>query len=224
MELSNGGASKAAPPSLCKTLILFGAVAVGWVERSVTHQKKIKTYMSNYRRAFLNGGTFFFTVVTYNRYPIFEDESSINLLRWCFDTVIKSHPFRIDAFVILPDHLHTIWTLPDDESDFSTRWKLIKGTFSRLYSGVRIKDIPKSMLKKNEKGIWQRRFWEHALRNEADFNRHCDYIHYNPVKHGLVNSPIEWKYSSLRNFIERGNYPPDWEANIGKAITGIDFE
>lgn len=180
--------------------------------------------MPDYRRAFLKGGTFFFTVVTYNRRPIFTEESSVRLLMWCLDTTMDTHPFRIDAMVILPDHMHTIWTLPDGEADFSTRWKLVKGTFSRHYSGFKINDISESMLRKNEKGIWQRRFWEHSIRNEDDFNRHCDYIHYNPVKHGLVNSPVEWEHSSLRNFIERGIYPLDWGLNMDKESAGIDFE
>jgi putative transposase len=180
--------------------------------------------MPDYRRAFLNGGTFFFTVVTYKRYPIFKEEPAVNLLRWCFQTTMATHPFKVAAIVILPDHLHTIWTLPDNESDFSTRWKLIKGTFSRHYSGFKPKDISESMLGKNEKGIWQRRFWEHAIRDQEDFNRHCDYIHYNPVKHGLVNSPMEWKYSSFRNLVEKGVYPANWGHSVGKELAGMDFE
>lgn len=107
--------------------------------------------MSDYHRVFLKGGTYFFTVVTYKRLPIFKEEENIDLLIHCFQTTIASHPFRIDALVILSDHLHAIWTLPDNESDFSTCWKLIKGTFSRYYCGSKIEDISKSMLKKTKK-------------------------------------------------------------------------
>lgn len=180
--------------------------------------------MSDYRRVFLKGGTFFFTVVTYQRFPIFVEESSINLLGQCFQTVMTTHPFTIDAIVILPDHLHTIWTLPDGESDYSTRWKLIKGAFSRFYSGLKVKDVSESMIVKNEKGIWQRRFWEHAIRDEEDYNRHCDYIHYNPVKHGLVSSPIDWKHSSFKDFVQEGIYPVNWGYNVEKELKGMDFE
>jgi len=180
--------------------------------------------MSEYRRAFLKGGTFFFTVVTYKRYPVFVVDANIELLRRCFQIIMAKHPFRIDAIVILPDHLHTIWTLPDGEFDFSTRWKLIKGAYSRYYSVSREINISESMRRKREKGIWQRRFWEHTIRNEEDFNRHCDYIHYNPVKHGLVSFPVEWKNSSFRNFVERGIYPPDWGQNVSKDLLEMNFE
>ncbi len=117
---------------------------------------------------------------------------------------MSTHSFKIDAIVIMPDHLHTIWTLPGEESDFSIRWQKIKSTFSRNYSGEKSMDITESMIKKNEKGIWQRRFWEHAICNQEDFNRHCDYIHYNPVEHGIAHSPSEWQFSSFRKFVEKG--------------------
>lgn len=135
-----------------------------------------------------------------------------------------THHFRIDAIVVLPDHLHTIWTLPINESDFSIRWKIIKGTFSQYYSGFKIQDVPESMLRKNEKGIWQRRFWEHAIRDEEDFNRHRDYIHFNPVKHGLVNTPLEWEHSSFKNFVRKGLYPVDWGRQVGKELVEMNFE
>jgi len=102
-----------------------------------------------------------------------------------------NHPLTIDAWVILPEHLHTIWTLPENDSDFSVRWKNIKASFSKRYQGSVAGDVSQSMLKKGEKGIWQRRFWEHTIHDEADYERHCDYIHYNPVKHGLVSTPSD---------------------------------
>ena len=135
-----------------------------------------------------------------------------------------AHPFRVDAIVILPDHLHTIWTLPDSDPDFSTRWKRIKASFSRNYPGCIIEDISESMHRKKEKGIWQRRFWEHVICDQADYNRHCDYIHYNPVKHGLVNSPLEWKYSSFRKFVEKGLYGQDWGRSVIKELLEMDLE
>ena len=180
--------------------------------------------MSDYRRAILKGGTFFFTVVTYRRYPIFKEQQSIDLLRQCFKTTIVTHPFRVDAIVVLPDHLHTIWTLPDDEFDFSTRWKLIKGAFSRNYSGLKPKHVSDSMGAKGEQGIWQRRFWEHAIREQEDFNQHCDYIHYNPVKHGLANSPCEWKQSSFRRLVEKGIYDVEWGRAVREELDGMDLE
>jgi putative transposase len=180
--------------------------------------------MPEYRRAFLRGGTYFFTVVTYNRLPIFSAKPSVHLLNWCFDQTTGILPFKIEALVILPDHLHTIWTLPDNDSDFSTRWKLIKGTFSKHYAGIRTKDTPESMTRKGEKAIWQRRFWEHVIRSEEDFERHCDYIHHNPVKHGFVKSPIEWENSTFEDFVGRGLYPPEWGGEIGKEIADLNFE
>ena len=180
--------------------------------------------MPDYRRAYLKGRTFFFTVVSYKRYPIFREEAAIDLLWQCFQTTMTIYPFRVDATVILPDHLHTIWTLPDSDHDFSTRWKRIKATFSRHYRGCIIEDVSESMRRKKEKGIWQRRFWEHAIRDQTDFNRHCDYIHYNPVKHGLVNSPLEWEYSSFRKFVEKGLYCQDWGQSPVKELLKMDLE
>lgn len=180
--------------------------------------------MPEYRRAWTSGGTFFFTVVTYNRYPILAQEPAIDLLHRCFHTVIIERPFQMDALVILPDHLHCIWTLPDNDSDFSTRWKRIKTTFTKRYSGDKADDIPESMRKKKERGVWQRRFWEHMIRDQEDFNRHCDYIHYNPVKHGLVGLPTEWKHSSFMEFVKQGYYPENWGHTIRKEVIEMYFE
>jgi len=180
--------------------------------------------MPDYRRAYLKGGTFFFTVVTYRRHPIFEAEPAIDLLRRCFKLVMIEYPFNIDAIVILPDHLHCIWTLPDNDFDFSVRWRRIKASFSRNYSGSTAGDISESMRKKKERGIWQRRFWEHRIREQEDFNRHCDYIHYNPVKHGLADSPAEWEYSSFRKFVENGLYPESWGQTPERDLMEMDLE
>ena len=180
--------------------------------------------MPNYRRSYLKGGTYFFTVATYRRHPIFKKESAVELLMACFKLVSAEYPFRVDAMVILPDHLHCIWTLPDSDFDFSVRWKRLKACFSRNYACSRKADVSESMHKKREKGIWQRRFWEHCIRDQEDFNRHCDYIHYNPVKHELVNLPMEWKYSSFKRFVRNGLYPEAWGQTVRRELMEMDLE
>ena len=161
-----------------------------------------------YRRARARGGTYFFTLVTYNREKLFNIEGNITLLRAAFQQVMDSRPFTIDAHVIMPEHFHFIWTLPEDDRDFSMRWKLIKSHFTRNYADHR------------KQTVWQRRFWEHCIRNEKDMQNHVEYIHYNPVHHGLVKSPLEWKLSSLHRYVDNGLYPPDWGA--GKKIVFDD--
>jgi putative transposase len=156
------------------------------------------------------GGTYFFTVVAFNRAPILTLPENVTKLRDAFRTVMKDHPFVIDAFVLLPDHLHCIWTLPEGDHDFSTRWRLIKSTFTRNCDHD-IKPFPgESRKRKNEQAVWQRRFWEHWIRDDTDMIGHVDYIHYNPVKHGLARSPRDWVYSTFRKYMERGIYPEDW--------------
>ena len=167
----------------------------------------------NYRRIFSEGGTYFFTLVTHQRQPIFSEITAITLLRESFQYTLKSLPFTVVASVIMPDHLHFIWTLPPEDCNFSTRWRLIKSHFSRYWC----KNLPGSEItsraKKGEREIWQRRFWEHLIRDETDLCRHIDYIHYNPVKHGLVNSPSDWKYSSFTKYVKQGYYPTNWGEN-----------
>ena len=190
-----------------------------------THQKSIQ--MPQYRRHYQKEGSYFFTVVTYKRVQIFEDIDAVNLLRECFRTVMADHPFKIDAIAVLPDHLHCLWSLPDNDYDFSTRWKEIKSRFTNRYIEGSIKTTLKptlSMSKKGEKGIWQRRFWEHAIRNERDYAMHCDYIHYNPVKHGLVKNPVDWPYSSFKRFVENELYPSNWAAEPPHFPEGIGGE
>ncbi|WP_458789442.1 REP-associated tyrosine transposase [Adonisia turfae] len=153
-----------------------------------------------YRRFRREGGTYFFTVVAYNRQQLFETPEMVELLRASFRKVKQRHPFTIDAIVILPDHLHCLWTLPQGDANFSTRWRLIKSEFSR-HCPEEYKQLRSlARYKKQEQTVWQRRFWEHLIRNEDDFARHVEYIHYNPVKHGLVQNPHDWPYSSIRLF------------------------
>lgn len=163
----------------------------------------------NYRRVINPGGTFFFTVVTFNRLHLLTRDDHVDLLREAFHYVTKNHPFRVDACVVLPDHLHTIWTLPDDDHDYSTRWRLIKSYFSHRLP-EQPSNIPGSRAAKEERAVWQRRFWEHAIRDQRDFENHLNYLHYNPVKHGLASSPMDWPYSSFGQWVKRGVYPPDW--------------
>jgi putative transposase len=112
--------------------------------------------------------------------------------------------------VVLPDHLHCIWMLPDGDSDFSVRWRLVKSAFTRAKPMSEAKAVSDSRFRKKERGFWQRRFWEHMIRDEEDLNRHRDYIHYNPVKHGLAATPNEWTHSSFKMFVRQGLYPSDW--------------
>jgi putative transposase len=154
-----------------------------------------------YRRMRAPGGSYFFTVVTAGRRPLFRDQTAINHLNRSIAEVCARHPFTIDAYVILPDHLHTIWTLPETDCDFSTRWMLIKSRAARLLrSQGTLTDQP----------VWQNRFWEHLIHDDRDDADHIEYIHYNPVKHGLVAAPREWPHSSFHDFVGRGDYAADW--------------
>ena len=172
--------------------------------------------MANYRRNFLPGGSYFFTVnLADRRLTLLIDH--IHLLRVAFRGVRARHPFTIEAAVILPDHLHMIWTLPDDDADFALRWRLIKGGFSRALP--RDERISASRAAKAERGIWQRRYWEHTMRDDGDFIRHVDYIHFNPVKHGHATSVRNWPYSSFRRWVRLGAYPVDWAGTAGDEIT-----
>lgn len=163
--------------------------------------------MTAYRRNLVPGGSFFFTVnLAERRLSLLTDH--IELLRAAFRDTRLRHPFTIDALVVLPDHLHTVWTMPEGDAEFAMRWRLIKSTFSRgLAGGER---ISASREAKGERGIWQRRYWEHTIRDEADFARHLDYIHINPVKHGLVPRVCDWIPSSFHRHVKLGNYPADW--------------
>jgi putative transposase len=174
--------------------------------------------MTDYRRYRVASGTYFFTVNLADRRQKLLTER-INLLREAIRTVKDAHPFHIDAIVILPDHLHTIWTLPESDSDFSLRWRQIKSEFSRrLDKG---ENISESRFQKQERGIWQRRFWEHAIRDEDDFSRHMDYIHFNPVKHQYVQRVLDWPYSSFHRYARQCVLPLDW---AGSGLEDLNLE
>jgi putative transposase len=163
-----------------------------------------------YRRIHAPGGTFFFTLVTYECRQVFGEEQTVILLRNAFRSVLQKHPFTIEAAVVLPDHQHMIWRLPENDGDYATRWRLIKSHFTHHWEGNR--DIPTSTSRqlKGERAVWQRRYWEHLIRDDRDWQQHVEYIHYNPVKHGLARAPVEWKYSSFHTFVKQGLYSPDW--------------
>ncbi|MEN8212920.1 MAG: transposase [Pseudomonadota bacterium] len=172
--------------------------------------------MTEYRRSKLKGGTYFFTVNCAERRGNRLLENNVDVLRQIFRHVKNAHPFDIDAIVVLPEHLHCIWTLPQDDDDFGIRWALIKAGFSRLIP--RGERCSKSRINRGERGIWQRRYWEHLIRDEQDFTRHVDYIHWNPVKHGWVNRVREWPYSSFHTYVQKGIYPADWACDPGELI------
>lgn len=173
--------------------------------------------MVRYRRNFLPGGTYFFTVTLADRRSTALVDY-IDQLRAAFRAARRERPFAIDAVVILPDHLHAIFTLPSNDADFSGRWRRIKGHFSTalIDTGIALKRRPNGDL-----ALWQRRFWEHTIRDENGFARHVDYIHFNPVKHGLVRRVSDWPHSSFRRYVREGLLPDDWAGDVSES--GGDF-
>jgi len=167
-----------------------------------------------YRRAFIPGGSFFFTVATEKRRPVFASAESVEVLRMAFRVVRSTRPFEVDAMVVLPDHLHCIWTLPPGDADFATRWRLIKTWFTKHCDQALRSEPNRARIAKREQALWQHRYWEHLLRDEMDFARHVEYIHFNPVKHGYALSAMEWPYSSFRRYVETGAYPADWGLGV----------
>lgn len=168
--------------------------------------------MPDYRRWFVPGASYFFTVVTADRAPIFRHETARAGLRRAFSEVKARWPFEIAAIVLLPDHLHAIWTLTPGDADFATRWAAIKRRFTCLWleAGGPESLVSPAKARDRRRGVWQRRYWEHVLRDEEDFANHGHYIHFNPVKHGLVSCPKDWPYSSFARFVRSGDYPSDW--------------
>jgi len=156
-----------------------------------------------YRRFYQSGARYFFTVVTENREPLLIE--NIERLRAAFRLCLSRYPFEIEAIVVLPDHLHTVWRLPEGDANFSKRWMVIKRKFS---AGLPSRVVSDSKTNKREKGVWQRRFWEHCIRDEHDWRQHVDYIHFNPVKHGYVSAPQDWLYSSFNQAVSKGWYEP----------------
>lgn len=172
--------------------------------------------MPRYLRPKTLDGTFFFTVVTFDRRKILTLDISRQILSKAITEVQTQYPFSLEAWVLLPDHIHTIWTLSEGDTDYSKRWGLIKAKFSKAGKAFFHADqaANPSRIKRRETTIWQRRFWEHGIRDDKDFQRHIDYIHYNPVKHGLVNRVRDWPHSSFHRFVREGLYPEPWGEGV----------
>ncbi|MBL4743191.1 MAG: transposase [Cycloclasticus sp.] len=160
-----------------------------------------------YRRADIKGATYFFTLNLANRKNTLLVDY-IDALRDSIRHVKQKHPFELDAIVILPEHLHAIITLPEGDNDYAKRWMLIKSGFSRQIP--KTEQINPSRIAKRERGIWQRRYWEHLIRDDRDYENHVNYIHYNPVKHGYVKKASDWPYSSIHRYIKNGAIKKDW--------------
>jgi putative transposase len=168
--------------------------------------------MSNYRRNFIPGGTFFFTLVTHQRRQFLATPAARCCLREALRKVRRDWPFALDAIVLLPDHLHCIWTLPPGDAAYDVRWKRIKHCFTTSYlsAGGSEGAISASRASKRERGIWQKRYYEHTVRDDDDLKRCVDYIHVNPLKHGLVARVRDWPWSSFHRYVTLGEYSPDW--------------
>ncbi|MBR9801141.1 transposase [bacterium] len=168
--------------------------------------------MPNYRRARVPGACYFFTVVTYRRSSVFESRDAQSLLGNVIRECRERWPFVVNAMVLLPDHLHAMWTLPRGDDRYSARWGYIKKQFTSRYlaeTGVE-QGVSAAEQKERRRGVWQPRFWEHTIQSESDFERHFDYLHYNPVKHQYVQCPHEWSASSFHRWVNAGVYSRDW--------------
>lgn len=173
----------------------------------------------DYRRHYVPGGRYFFTVVTEGRRPLLVE--NIERLRTAVRRVRERYPFAVEAMVVLPDHLHTLWRLPEGDSEYSLRWMVLKRVFS---SGLPRQPTSVSQAGKREKGIWQRRFWEHSIRDVDDWRRHMDYIHFNAVKHGYADSPLAWPHSSFAHWVGRGLYELGWGGDAPAALPSVAGE
>jgi putative transposase len=173
--------------------------------------------MPNYRRLWRPGGTYFFTVNLLDRN---QDLLILHIdsLRQAVRATKLERPFHIEAWVVLPDHMHCVWTLPAGDNDFSNRWKAIKIRFVQKLPSIEHRSNVR--IANGERGIWQRRFWEHAIRDENDYLRHVDYVHWNPMKHGLVEKISDWPYSSFHRYVRKGLYPANWAGGSGLKLEG----
>lgn len=172
--------------------------------------------MPDYRRSRIPGTTCFFTVNLLDRRRRLLIEH-IEVLRAAVRAARNRQPFHIDAWVVLPDHLHCLWTLPPGDADYSGRWRAIKKVFSKTLPET--EPLSETRRARHERGIWQRRFWEHTIRDERDYAVHMDYVHFNPVKHGWVKCVADWPYSSFHRWVRVGVYPGDWGG--GGEVVGV---
>lgn len=170
--------------------------------------------MPDYRRYYVPGGTYFFTVVAAQRAPLFASAEARELLGRIMREVRGRAPFDTVAIVLLPDHLHAIWTLPRDDAEYPDRWKAIKARFTAewLRVGGSEQPVSRGYQRQRRRGVWQPRFIEHTIRDETDLLHHADYVHYNPVKHRHARRPWDWRWSSFRRYVESGDYARHWGA------------
>jgi putative transposase len=175
--------------------------------------------MPNYRRNRVPGATYFFTVNLQDRRSDLL-VAQIDVLRDSVRRARQRVPFHIDAWVVLPDHMHCLWTLPEEDADFAARWRAIKSAFSKSLPGF--EPHPSVRRRRGERGIWQRRYWEHTIRDQRDYNAHLDYIHFNPVKHQLVRNVSQWAFSRFRHCVASGLYPAAWlgSKDLEPVVTG----
>ena len=168
--------------------------------------------MSQYIRSYTKGATYFFTLVSYNRRKILCEDDFLQAFKKSIKQVQQQYPFEIIAWVQLPDHLHCIWKMPENDVNYSMRWSQIKRLTTQACPQYHLTkdELSYSKIKRHERGIWQRRFFEHQIKDEADFVRHMDYLHYNPVKHGLAERPLDWPHSSFHRYVNQGYYAEDW--------------
>lgn len=174
--------------------------------------------MPDYRRADTPGAIWFFTVNLLQRHGNELLVREIGLLRECVTRERSRRPFSILAWVVMPDHMHWLWRLPDEDADYSTRWRRIKTDFSKSLETREHRSPVRTA--RGERGIWQRRFWEHRIRDESDLHRHMDYIHFNPVKHGYAARAADWPHSSFMQHVGKGHYPVDWALATSIEIAG----
>jgi len=176
--------------------------------------------MPDYRRVWHPGGTYFFTVNLLQRHGSDLLIRHIDILRNVVQQVRKHHPFRIHGWVVLPDHLHCVIELPHCDADFALRWRLIKMGFSKALP--KTERVSAVRARRGERSIWQRRYWEHLIRDEADYRAHMDYVHINPAKHGWVERVADWPYSTFHQWVAQGVYPPDWAGGMDDNLSYKD--
>ena len=182
--------------------------------------------MADYRRYFVAGGTYFFTIVTYRRRPLFNEACNVQLLREAVATVLADSPFTINAAVILPDHMHFIWTLPSGDAEYSKRIGRMKVNFTKAFYANRPKptSVSSSRQKHRESDIWQRRFWEHTITDEGEFERLFDYIHFNPVKHGHTTCPHAWAATSFHKWVSADVLDREWGCSCDQRSVKMNFD
>jgi len=182
--------------------------------------------MPEYRRIRIEGGVYFFTVVTYHRKPIFNEPRARKILHDAWKDVQARFPFETIAVVLLPDHLHCIWKLPTGDANYSVRWKEIKRLFSKEYKQIigPGEERNTSRQKREEAAIWQRRFWEHTICDEIDLENHVDYIHYNPIKHEYVTKAADWQWTSFHRLVGEGIYDNEWMGGEIGRLEALNYE